>query len=467
MSQKIVRWCLLIFLITDIGYSFLQHKSMPLDGDMAGGFVPDEHVKRVLEDPFALSVLKDDATYANPNRFFAHWTYLHYFKSAPLALQHVTDPINSIYVACAIAKTLIQVLVIFLLAAYISGTTVFWKTEFLIPAALITPLIQVNGFVGCMGIIDPSITYTFFYALPLALAMLFFLPHFLQLHHSKNGPGIPGKLMLVALAVFISLNGALVPSVLIITATLYLTYKLFDKTSAIRLRSFVTFLFALGAVLGAYSLYVGANNVLLTVEHMEVVERYKRLPIGLWKIFSNKLGLPILLLIIVANVLLIKKHFMNEEGKKILRLAMFIGIGAVIYLVLLPLGGYRTYRPDIIRYDTLMPVTIGLMLLYGISSVFVLRNTTRKWYVGTLLAISVIFMLADAPEFAKNSEERSSFSEIAASPDSIVEVDRNCTILSWTPINDPNQSRLNGEALYYWGVTDKPKRYFHAKGENP
>ena len=57
----------------------MQHYSMPLDGDMAGGIVPAEDVKLILNDPFGISVITDNAVYPNPNRYFAHWTFFTYF----------------------------------------------------------------------------------------------------------------------------------------------------------------------------------------------------------------------------------------------------------------------------------------------------------------------------------------------------------------------------------------------------
>ena len=43
-----------MLLLADLTYSFVQHYSMPLDGDMAGGIVPAEDVKPILKDPFGI-----------------------------------------------------------------------------------------------------------------------------------------------------------------------------------------------------------------------------------------------------------------------------------------------------------------------------------------------------------------------------------------------------------------------------
>lgn len=461
LSKQLFRWLLIIFLAADTSYSFLQHMAMPLDGDMAGGIVPDVHVQRVLEDPFAVSVLTEDASYANPNRFFGHWTFLHYFRNAPFVLQLFADPISSIYLSCALAKTLVQVLLLFLLAAYSSGTTNVRRTKFLLSAALISPLFQANGFCGCMGIIDPSITYTFFYALPLALTLLFYLPVFLQLHHNKSAPGKFAIALLVLLSVFSSLNGPLVPPVLIIVAVLYCGQKMYARLRGEKIRlDYSIALFCFAAVAAAYSLYVGSNNTLMETDSIDILTRYKKLPAGLWNIFSNKLAWPLLLLMTGANLFAVRKYFYTEEGKKIFRFAGWIALGAVVYLLLLPLGGYRSYRPEIIRHDTLLPVTLGMILVFGRSTVFVLRSLNKKWYAATTLAFVLIFMAADAPEFDKNAEERKSLAAIAASAEPVVKIECNCTIMAWYKITTPDDSRLNGQLLHYWGVTDAQRLYY-------
>lgn len=98
-----------IILLADIGYSFLQHLAQPLDGDMAWNIVPANDVKPIFKSPFGLEAILKNKTYPNPNRFFCHWIFREYFLSAPLFLQKFVDPIDSIYLSCAISKTIIQV----------------------------------------------------------------------------------------------------------------------------------------------------------------------------------------------------------------------------------------------------------------------------------------------------------------------------------------------------------------------
>lgn len=174
--KKVFIVSLVVFVFADIGYSFLQHYHTPFDGDMAGGIVPSNDVKFILESPLGFKVFKESITYPNPNRFFCHWSFFKYFNYAPLFFQKFTTPLNSAYISCAFAKTIVQIAIIFLTALYISGS--FFKFNFLLAVATITPLFQTNGYRKYIGVIDTATTYTFFYALPLILILVYFLPFF-------------------------------------------------------------------------------------------------------------------------------------------------------------------------------------------------------------------------------------------------------------------------------------------------
>ena len=204
---------LLIILLLDLGYSFYQHYHMPLGGDMAGIIkpTPTKGYYQVLNDPIGLDVLLNKKIHFNPNRFFAHWSASTYFLNIPILLQKAVEPIDSIYLSCAIVKIIVQILIIYLLATYISNTGNIFKPDFLIAATLITPLFQTSGYCRYLGIIDQSVIYTFFYAFSLGLLLLFFLPFFKAIYYGKKP--IFNLVINILLALFIivlSFNGPLV-----------------------------------------------------------------------------------------------------------------------------------------------------------------------------------------------------------------------------------------------------------------
>src|SRR5690606_34496050 len=97
---------------------------------------------QVMTDPFALGAVVHQEQYAAPNRFFAHASMSAYYTGAPLFFQAFTDPITSIYVAGAMAKTCIQLVIIYLLAAFAGNSPHIFRVSFLIPAVLIAALFQ-------------------------------------------------------------------------------------------------------------------------------------------------------------------------------------------------------------------------------------------------------------------------------------------------------------------------------------
>lgn len=338
-----------------------------------------------MHDPLGLDALLRNEIYANPNRFFAHWTSAEYLLSMPLLLQSFVEPIDSVYLACAIAKILIQILLIYLLAVYISNTGNIFRFDFLLAAILITPLFQTSGFSRYIGVIDQSIIYTFFYALSLAWLMLFFLPFFRSIYYDKKPAfNLLPKILLALFMIFLSLNGPLVPGVVLIVCPMVLiniwvkNYKELSitpipKRVLIALKNipnYLLFYFVGICFFSLYSLYIGRNNALNFGDSISLLERYSRIPYGIYILVIQKLAFPLLFLMIAINVLIIRKHYRTAEGIKIIKLLKWIGVFAIIYIILLPLGGFRGYRPNIIRYDTIMPITIGLMFAFGFTSFY-------------------------------------------------------------------------------------------------
>ncbi|GAB2456929.1 hypothetical protein GCM10011375_05230 [Hymenobacter qilianensis] len=78
--------------------------------------LPSFWYSQVLQDPFGWAVIAKNEVYAGPNRYFAHAAMVGYLKSVPLWLQRSIDPISSVYLACALFKTAVQGLLLYLLA---------------------------------------------------------------------------------------------------------------------------------------------------------------------------------------------------------------------------------------------------------------------------------------------------------------------------------------------------------------
>jgi hypothetical protein len=329
-----------------------------------------------------------------------------------------------------------------------------------------------------MGIIDPSITYTFSYALPCLWLLVFYFPFYkAYINEKKFTPNIFIIIILIGFTIFISLNGPLNPGVMVIISMLYLFhhFKLnysiyqFATTSqkiTIAIKSIPKshlILFGFAGLMSLYSLYLGSKSSIYLDVKIPISERYMRLPEGIYYLISQKIGYPLLLIMIGINAFLIYKFYKTIEGNKILNLLKWIGIFSLFYIILLPLGGYRPYRHDIIRYDSIMPITLALIFIYGLSTIFLIKNTNniRSYiYLILIIAFSIVYTLADKLEPGRKDCEKNALAQLANSKEDTVLLNCDCSVMAWEKITEPNQSEFNAELLQYWGITKEKKLYY-------
>ncbi len=469
---------LLAFLLIDTGYSFIQHLHMPLDGDLAAIVVPASWYQKVLEDPFGLSVLKGEH-YGAPNRFFVHRTMSSYLLNMPLLLQKFAAPVDSIYLACAIFKTLLQLLIIVALAKGINTDKGFRPLDCLVAAALVTPFFQTDGYTLQMGIIEKSVTYSFFYPLPLWVLLVFFLPFFRAWHRGeKPNLSIAHHLLLACLALALPLSGPLVPAVVLLVCPAVLLAQcgghFLQNQSLPFARRATKALAQLGSAQGRYflvasimslwSLYVGSFNIENGgTDSLPLLDRYPALFRGCGHIFTQKLGLPLLTLGILVNLFLVSKFATVEVRQKLFQVGKWLAVFVVAYLLLLPLGGYRGYRSLIVRHDTIMPISLGLVFFYGLTTFALLRKITwqyRQMYAWSIVVFSALISSADLPDFQQNACEKAALETIWQSKEKVVKLSNNCPVMSWNPITRQADSDMNAELLKLWGVTDEVRPYY-------
>jgi hypothetical protein len=479
MTRRLIYILLLLLLIADTSYSFKQHLSQPLDGDMAWNLIPANDVKPILESPFGFKAIRENITYANPNRFFCHWIYREYLLFTPILFQEFVEPIDSVYLACAISKTVIQIVLIILLAMAITGSTNILKLDFMIAVVLVTPFFQTNGYRSYMGIIDPSTTYTFFYALPCAILLLYLLPFIRQFYFNKKiNNQLFIRLLWMPLAFVVCLSGPLNPGIVLIFSILVILPHLIKFYIHTNQKGFLQrvsdtlkkipnnywyFLIPI-CILSLYSLYLGRYNSITISSQIPLVKMYLKIPEGIYYQFTQKLGFPVLFIILAINTVIINIKFKDSDGKKILKIFKWIGIFSLCYILLLPLGGYRYYRPYILRYDTIMPITLSLIFIFGISTLFLINKMSKKykmWYLPIIIGVIFIFTYSDEPKFDHNICERSALEEIGNTQETIVALKEDCSVVAWEKFNTPEESELNAQLLNIWGITKEKKLYFN------
>jgi len=468
---------LLSLLVLDLGYSFLQYQATQIHGDIAGGVVPAKQVKPILENPFGLRLVFSKATekYPNPNRFFSHWAFYKYFRKAPIFLQKFVKPIESVYLANGLIKIITHIFLIFVLASLITREKVK-SLKFLLVALMVSPLFQTNGYKK-MTIVNEAITYTFFYAIPFLVLVLFLAAFYDEIvFNEKKMWSLRKSIFLWGLMVTIPFSGPLNTGIFLIIALLVFA-SYFSKisiqslTSLQKLRNEVPKLpkslnlfFIPLIFLCLYSLYLSRLGAPFQIglKIPTIFERYQRLPIGLFNILTTKVGIPLLIASILLNLHLIAKYYLTVEGKIILKSARWILAFTILYLLALPLGGYRPYRYNIIRQDTFIPITYALIYLFGSSTYYLLFRfrKNKKFYFSWIVIFLLIFKSVDLPKFDDNQKEKRALEKIAHSPDQITKLNCHCKVLSWHVIKTPVESELNSKLLQIWGITETPKLYY-------
>lgn len=218
-------------------------------------------------------------------------------------------------------------------------------------------------------------------------------------------------------------------------------------------------LFAVLAAMSLYSFYVGQFNAEGSTP-LPLTDRYGHLLTGIWHQLSIKIGLPLLLVCTAVDVWLMRRA---GVGGPLLRKFGWIGAFCLLYIALLPLGGYREYRPTLLRSDTMLPATICLFFVFACASVCLLRHfsgKSRRWYGGALVAVLLVFANADELGLQNNRCERDALRQIADAPTAVVPLSNDCPVMDWRPNTKPEGSAVNGQMLHFWGVTREPKLFF-------
>lgn len=463
--------------MADLVYSFIQNYQHPLDGDMAAIILPGPGYSQVLQDPFGWTAFTQHLHYGAPNRFFAHALLSGYFKQVPLWLQSFLTPVSSVYAAAALFKTFTQLLLLYILVRYVRASRYLQSdTAYWLSALLFIPLFQGAGYNAQMGFIDHSVTYTCFYAFPLALLLGWLLPFYRSLLGSGHTFSVAQTVLWAGAAVVLAFNGPTVPAAMLVVGLLLIIYALRALIQGQTIAA-VTKQVGGGQAVGLllwfgtlclYSLYIGTFNNENVAEGPDLWQRYHLLPLGVFYQISGKLGIPLLLLFCLMNAWLLKRYFPQNTAAIHLRAVLrWTAWFAVAYILLLPFGGYRVYRPYLLRRDTALPILLALAAFYGISSYFLaqqLAGCSRRWYVGGVVFFCFIFMNADKVHMVgDNACERTALAQLAQSTTRLEHLSTDCTVLAWEKITDPTESQLPAELLYLWRITPRVVLYDQPK----
>jgi hypothetical protein len=475
-----------VFILVFLSKNFKQFYSCRLDGDIAESVLPYPSVQKTFDDPTGIKTIINNDKHWGTNRFFSHYFLHKTLREVPLLLQKFSNSIDSIYYTSAIAKLVMQVLIILLLVIIINGNFKIFSLKSIFTAAILLPFFQINGgnLTHEIGIIGGSITYNFFYAMPLIFLLSYYIPVFFELLHNKRFK--MNWLLIILWTIFAIIScfssPTIPPVILIINMILFLyvfiknwrvteNQTIFKKTfNALKLINLRTYLFLIPiSFLALYSLFLGTFNSAYNDIQLSLKDMYMLLPKGILKSFFTSVSYLIFFFLLIINYLIVFLKYKNDtQYKKIVELYRFLIVFSAIYVLLLPLGGYRPYRPLILRCDTIIPITVLSIFTICYVFLFILKQLkTEKWNYYLKTVYPLCFFLIFAFFLGKNGVrihnecEKSSLYTIANSNEDIVVLDNDCAVVGWTTFENPDDSKPYGELLYLWKITDRKKRWYN------
>jgi len=426
-----------LIIVIDLAFSFYQFYLAPFDGDFPGGVLPAKDVLPLFSDPFGFSMLKSGSLHANPNRFFSHGLFYLYFNHVPHFFQLFFEPVTSLFVAAATAKFLTHLgflIVLPNLALHILPSCKKW-----IALLVVMVLLQQYGFGRYISLVDKSISYLFFYGVPLMFTS-FFMLFWLRRDRANIGQHIVLAICVIPLL----FSGPLIAPILSIYFFLSIV-----RNIILGQNSSTTFWFGVGVVLvSLYSLYLGSLSAVYFPDILPISERYKVLPVGMWNMISQR---PWFVFFVLEFVLL---FFLTKRGTVNWKFMGWFALGFAVFIVLLPLGGYRPYRHNILRFDTFAPIylclVIGMVILqYKLFTAISQKN--RKLALIHLILFLFIFQNGDRLPNPTNIGEKLELENIRNSKCSVCPI--RPVIFTWSNAKKENLE-MDAEVLKRMGIVE-------------
>ncbi|BDS11236.1 hypothetical protein [Aureispira anguillae] len=479
-------YILLLFIIgLDLISSYFCYLQTPLLGDLGNIVLPSPSYSHVLNDPLGFRALLTGEKYVGPNRFFAHWLPYTYFNTVPFFFQRFTNPVDSLYISAAILKLFTQLGITALLSHWIVGKTSLLNSRYLLIFTLLSALFLASprGYFFPMRVVDHSIIYTFAYPFSFFFVLLYLHP-FVGMYQGMRSTVLRWweHIVLFLLSFLVVFHGPInAPSAILISGLILLVlwWKQFQASnldysikrffSAIQAIPFAFLFHFIGLILlGLYSFYLGLFNAENPTTIPSLGERYVYLGQGVLKVLFQIKATPLPLIALTAIFYFsIAKNSPSKEAQKLLKSIQYIALFSLIYTLLLPLGGHRSYRSLIFRFDTMLPITCGLFVLFGATTNLLVQTLTgkRKQQLQLFLSmLALVIVLIDMNSLypARYDCERSTFFQLSKATEEPVLIP-DCTIMSWETISASPTPSNQAKLLHRWNITQRPLLYYHKK----
>lgn len=463
MNKRLLVVFLGLFLACDLLVSAYHYYNLGIDGDLPKIGLPYRWYEDVMQDPFGFDAVLNSKTYSGAGRYMCHWWTVFWMHNVyGIIFSFVKNPIVSIYLCTTAIAMMVHLFFVILVWRYVSVVVTLSRIQSLIVLCIATIFIQYGNYYHSFGIIDRSPSYIFFYALQLLFFALWAFPFFTAYHKNKFTLHPVIHLFWVFFSVYLAFSSVLTQPVwFVVCLLMFIAYVLSSPSSLWRqflLSKTILFHFVWFLLICIYAFYVSKfNNEKTNVTTLS--ERYLLLLKGIyyWMFYSPVI--PIVLCWLGLNFFLIHRFFNSITWNFFKYQAMWIGLFVFCYIVLLPMGGYRSYRPFIIRYDTIMPVTLGLIYLIASSSVYLLKNIVNRkfniYYGICLIGIGLIFTNADKDlELNSNDCQHQVMYYLYQSTDTLVPLPTHCNVGTWnlSDYNEPVIIDMLTSQYKVWGI---------------
>lgn len=463
------RWifsAILVFIIADLIFTSIQFFHQPIAGDLVQVVLPAERFQQILENPFGQDILLNQDTYAGSNRFFVHWSLYHYFRMVPALLRQWTNPLDALYFSTAFFKLFLHLGLLLTLSSYIKGEWAPHKHDFWMILALCIPFFQSFGFHRVIGLIDISIVYAFSYALPILGFLIWFFPFYLCFRREQTIQDVLPPMAQIGWLVFayvLSMSGPLItPLYILCIGSLFLLQvpAILKYLNQSKLSSQAWGIYAFALACSLFSWYLGQFNAENDAS-LSLLERYALLPKGVWRICTMKNAAIWYLIGHIGFNLWTIKTSMTSLSSKWKRVIIWITFILAAYLLLLPVGGYRPYRPLIVRYDTFIPVSLAL-IFGAVGTIYWILKRIDQWAVRSYrwavpLLIGLIFQLADYNGIRRPSCEYRALKDYIQRPDTSLFQNHSCAILDWEQASSGRSQEEIAQILCIWKISPPDK----------
>ncbi len=456
--RRIFIFAMLAFILFDLAWNFAEYYNQPLQGDIIPLVLPDERNAPVLSDPFGFKALASGEFHPNINRFFCNFTLYGFFRSVPFVLQKVVHPVESLYLGSTLFKFLLLLGFWALMVKFIIGSTKFFQ-DILLASFIVLPFFQSSGWLSSIEPMGVSIVYIFFYSFPFFLLLLLLYGIFWSTE--KTDQYFKLKLLaMVGLIIVCAFSSALMPAVVLIGGGLYFLHFIFQQIKERQLgikyllskMDWRFYLISLFFILSLYSFFLGSFNP-ESVDNPSLSEKYEKLFSGLFSQLIQKPGPTILWLIALVNFSIIRYFKIPIESKSVLPYVNYAIFFTVVYIFLLPLGGFREYRPDILRSDTLLPIALMWMIIVGASSYLIIKHLPKYTYL--FLGIVILFSHHEYAKGPSGKEcEEAALYQLSESSSDIINLEAPCRVMAWVEEDYPEWFVNHSKLWQYWNITE-------------